>query len=556
MDSINTRLESFLAEGFRISRNSHKLQRLCTIGLHRPLSSHKSKASQQKHLVCHVKQTLTPIPTFSDFDLLRPVSKEEIARTILLPKSATANPNNIDDFRPISITNTLYHIITDLFGVQRTAKCGKSVSLAYVHLTKAFDLVNHNELLTHTGLTLGRDVQQFVDSLYTNAVTYVDNDSTTQQLHYPADDILLISNSEAELQKGINLIDNWCLKYGMEINPTKCATLGFRDKICIPISVSSARQSDIFKISTSQLAPNNKLNTNKMFVLSKINYTIRLSCANITDISSFSKAFKCNIRFNYVSSVLILLSLHPCSLLQRWTWHLICKESCCNSTRLASQHHSLAKDSSLLEPTQDYLQILLLPTFKHPNSSNSTEFFESTILSAKNWGAEFIAIDNDIPTMTLPDIVLSANNSYWHNLSKARISTQHRKPPIYPLNFHMRVATNHIFMIPKTQTRRSSRGQFPRKKYNEISLTRTTVGNVQSRSQGHILNKCVILKADQTKQHDSVLRRIANKIVRTDRNSRPNQQRLSIRQEFSPRSSNNEYRYIDRLHSRCASRLC
>ncbi|KII68868.1 hypothetical protein RF11_02667 [Thelohanellus kitauei] len=48
----------------------------------------------------------------------------KLAKTILLPKTETANPTNIDYFRPISISNTLYRILTGLLAarIQRESR--------------------------------------------------------------------------------------------------------------------------------------------------------------------------------------------------------------------------------------------------------------------------------------------------------------------------------------------------------------------------------------------------------------------------------------------------
>lgn len=45
-----------------------------------------------------------------------------------------------------------------------------------------------------------------------------------------ADDVVVLANSEKELQQLLSIVNQWCLKWGINVNPTKTKAIYFRHK--------------------------------------------------------------------------------------------------------------------------------------------------------------------------------------------------------------------------------------------------------------------------------------------------------------------------------------
>lgn len=229
------------------------------------------------------------------------------SKTILVAKSKSSQPSKIDDFRPISISSTLYRIFASILAnriqtissriyceaqrgflgvdgcfnniieyncfVKKVKNSKNSQGLAlFVDLKKAFDLLDHNCLISESVKAFGGSFGQLIASIYVDSHTSFNADSDPHSIKLCngvrqgcplspllfnicidsllrkleteegltvstclgdckrtvlayADDLLILAKNAISLDKYISLTNEWCQVFGMAINPIKCGLI-------------------------------------------------------------------------------------------------------------------------------------------------------------------------------------------------------------------------------------------------------------------------------------------------------------------------------------------
>ncbi|KAF0987495.1 hypothetical protein HZS_6865, partial [Henneguya salminicola] len=121
----------------------------------------------------------------------------KLGKTILIAKHKESSPDNIDDFRPITITSIIYRWFSGLLADRLNASA---------------------ELFLHSSQRGFRKM----DGCFLNVIE-------VGTLAY-ADDLILVARTREDLKLMEPIISNWCSVYGMELNHSKCGLIEARKK--------------------------------------------------------------------------------------------------------------------------------------------------------------------------------------------------------------------------------------------------------------------------------------------------------------------------------------
>ena len=238
---------------------------------------------------CWLKSILTPIPKGAGNDPYCPLSYRAVSLISCIAKMYTGVINN----RLVSYLDDMNILEEEQYGFRKGKSCedqvynltsiiknrllnGKTTFAAFIDMAKAFDNVNRN-LLLHKLLNHNIDGKLYfaIKALYSNTENcirlnnlYTDwfscnlgvrqgdtmsptlfniyiNDLTTELKSHKygvkvgdkhicillyADDIVMVSETEQNLQSMLNIVSKWCQKWRLSVNDTKSEIVHFRNK--------------------------------------------------------------------------------------------------------------------------------------------------------------------------------------------------------------------------------------------------------------------------------------------------------------------------------------